>query len=329
MAMRAYVASSVHVLAKMKRRRLCEKDIRDEVKAFVDSKTATNPKNQRYMPSYNIVDDDDDMNELEEMMFPSKYQKMSSSGGSVSSSAYVTKGLPFNCVNYDSFTNFIEAVGQHGPGMEPPTYHEVRVSQLNKEVKKVDELVEKHKVQWQKYGSIFLGSVDASNESTTSTKMYNLFEKTIEDIGPKNIVQVVMDNASENVKVGDFMRVFKKATKVVSYISQRPLLLNLMRKFTKEKNLVKLAKTRFAMTFLTLEAMYKQMKNLRTLIISNEWSTSKFAKEVLGKEVSAILYFAYFWNDVVKVVKVYGPLVSFLRLVDGEKDPQWAICLKQ
>ncbi|PHT62833.1 hypothetical protein T459_33316 [Capsicum annuum] len=123
--------------------------------------------------------------------------------------------------------------------------------------------------------------------------------------------------------------VFKKATKVVSYISQRPLLLNLMRKFTKEKNLVKLAKTRFAMTFLTLEAMYKQMKNLRTLIISNEWSTSKFAKEVLGKEVSAILYSAYFWNDVVKVVKVYGPLVSFLCLVDGEKDPQWAICLKQ
>ncbi|PHT81688.1 hypothetical protein T459_14703 [Capsicum annuum] len=56
-------------------------------------------------------------------------------------------GLPFNCVNYDSFTNFIEAVGQHGLGMKPPTYHEVRVSQLKKEVKKVDELVENHKVQ--------------------------------------------------------------------------------------------------------------------------------------------------------------------------------------
>lgn len=177
-------------------------------------------------------------------------------------------------------------------------------------------------------GSIFLGSVDASNESTTGTKMYSLFEKTIEDIGPKNIVQVVTDNASENVKAGDLMKamypyiywtpcavhcinlmlqeifkinpyisgnnqhlfyllstkvrifiklivdimsftVFKKATKVVSYISQRPLLLNLMRKFTNEKNLVKPAKTRFATAFLTLEAIYKQRKNLRTLIISN------------------------------------------------------------
>lgn len=45
----------------------------------------------------------------------------------------------------------------------------------------------------------------------------------------------------------------------------------------------------------------------------------------MGKEVSTILYSAYFWNDVVKALKVCGPLVSFHRLVDGEKDPQWAI----
>ncbi|PHT86802.1 hypothetical protein T459_08908 [Capsicum annuum] len=82
-----------------------------------------------------------------------------------------------------------------------------------------------------------------------------------------------------------------------------------MRKFTNEKSLVK-AKTRFATAFLTLEAMYKQRKNLRTLIISNEWTSSKFAKEVNS---------TYFWNDVVKALKVCGPLVSFLRLMDGEK----------
>ncbi|KAM3308865.1 hypothetical protein P3S67_010609 [Capsicum chacoense] len=142
-------------------------------------------------------------------------------------------GLPFNYVNYDSLTNFIELVGEHGPGIDPPTYHKVRVSQLKKEVKKVNELAEKHKVQWQKYGcsimmdkwtirnekmitnilvnyligSIFLGFVDAFNKSTTGTKMFNLFEKSIEDIGPKNIVQVVTDNASEDVKVAELMRI--------------------------------------------------------------------------------------------------------------------------
>ncbi|KAH0749021.1 hypothetical protein KY290_028253 [Solanum tuberosum] len=287
-------------------------------------------------------------------------------------------GLPFNCVNHKSFDKFIETVGQHGPGMKPPTFHEVRVTHLKKEVEKVEKIIDEHKVQWTKFGcsimmdkwtarngkmiinilvnspigSVFLGSVDASNESTDSTKMYKLFESTIERIGPENVVQIVTDNASENVKAGSMMMgayphiywtpcaahcinlifgdifkvksyasVFKKAIRIHSYISQRPLLLNLMRKFTKEKNLVKPAKTRFATAFLTLRAMYIQRKNLRTLVLSTEWTSSKFAKETLGKEVANLIISAHFWNDVVRALTVCGPLTKVLRLVDGEKKP--------
>ncbi|XP_015169153.1 uncharacterized protein [Solanum tuberosum] len=50
-------------------------------------------------------------------------------------------------------------------------------------------------------GSVFLGSVNASNESIDSTKMYNLFERTIERIGSKIIVKIVTDNA----KAGSMM----------------------------------------------------------------------------------------------------------------------------
>ncbi|KAG5621435.1 hypothetical protein H5410_006653 [Solanum commersonii] len=40
-------------------------------------------------------------------------------------------GLSFNYVNYtESFGEFIEAVGQYGPGMKPPTYHEFLVRLL-------------------------------------------------------------------------------------------------------------------------------------------------------------------------------------------------------
>jgi len=42
-------------------------------------------------------------------------------------------GFPFNCINYvESFGEFIEVVGQYGPGMKPLTYHEVRVPHLKK-----------------------------------------------------------------------------------------------------------------------------------------------------------------------------------------------------
>nr|XP_025884104.1 uncharacterized protein LOC101249139 [Solanum lycopersicum]XP_025884105.1 uncharacterized protein LOC101249139 [Solanum lycopersicum] len=401
----------------------CPSEIREEIRAYMQSKIANNPKFRMRQPEEFVdIDDLDEMDDYAEMRPPSKTQRISSSGGS-STARSVTKGplnlyfsqkstqkgglekgggieetkkilreravsafaiwmhdagLPFNCVNHKSFDKFIEAVGQHGPEMKPPTFHEVRVTHLKKEVDKVEKIVEEHKVQWTKFGcsimmdkwtarngkmiinilvnspigSVFLGSVDASNESTDSTKMYKLFESTIERIGPENVVQIVTDNASENVKAGSMMMgayphiywtpcaahcinlifgdifkvkpyasVFKKAIRIHSYISQRSLLLNLMRKFTKERNLVKPAKTRFATAFLTLRAMYIQRKNLKTLVLSTEWNSSKFAKETSGKEVANLLISIHFWNDVVRALTVCSPLTKVLRLVDGEKKP--------
>ncbi|XP_075085470.1 uncharacterized protein LOC107761894 [Nicotiana tabacum] len=287
-------------------------------------------------------------------------------------------GLPFNCVNYKTFDKFIEAVGQYGPGMKPPSYHEVRVTHLKKEVKKIDQIIEEHKVEWNKFGcsimmdkwtarngkmiinvlvnsprgSIFLESHDASNSSTDGSKMYSLFRKTIDKIGKENVVQIVTDNASENVSAGRMMEamyphiywtpcaahcinlmfgdifkenpyasVFTKAVRVYSYISQRPLLLNLMRKFTNERNLVRPAKTRFATAFLTLHSFYLQKKKLRKLVLSNEWKDNRYAKEVAGKETVKVFISPSFWNDVVRALKVGGPLIKVLRMVDGERKP--------
>ncbi|GMP89072.1 hypothetical protein CsSME_00040794 [Camellia sinensis var. sinensis] len=61
-------------------------------------------------------------------------------------------GIPFNAVNYESFRPMIEAIGQYSPGMKPPTYHEVRVTQLKKEVKHTENLMKNHKEDCAKYG---------------------------------------------------------------------------------------------------------------------------------------------------------------------------------
>ena len=57
-------------------------------------------------------------------------------------------GLPFNCVNYDSFGAMIEAVGRHCPGMKPPTYHEGRVTYLKKELAHTENLMKKNTEEW-------------------------------------------------------------------------------------------------------------------------------------------------------------------------------------
>nr|XP_009620514.1 uncharacterized protein LOC104112332 [Nicotiana tomentosiformis] len=288
-------------------------------------------------------------------------------------------GLLFNCVNYtDTFSAFIEAVGQYGPGIKPPTYHEVRGPYLKKEVAEVNKIVEEHKVEWNKFGcsimmdkwtarngkiiinvlvnspkgSLFLESVDASDSSTDSTKMYSLFKSTIDSIGEENVVQVVTENASKNVKAGDLMSVgyphiywipcaahsinlifgdifkerpfssiFNQAIRVHSYIFQRPLLLNMMKKFTKQRSLVKPAKTRFATAFLTLHRMYEQKSNLKKLFVSDEYTNSAYGREARGRESADIILSPSFWNNVVHALKIGGPLVKVLRLVDEEQMP--------
>lgn len=49
-------------------------------------------------------------------------------------------------------------------------------------------------------GSVFLESIDASNSSTDSIKMFSLFQDTKEKTGAKNVIQVVINNSRENVE---------------------------------------------------------------------------------------------------------------------------------
>ncbi|XP_059290810.1 uncharacterized protein LOC132044338 [Lycium ferocissimum] len=182
--------------------------------------------------------------------------------------------------------------------------------------------------------SVFLVSVDASDESMNSTKMFNLFEKTIKQIGPENVIQVVTDNATKNVKAGDMMMgVYPHiywtpcAAHYINLIN-KAIVVEHDEKIYKPKKFGETLKTRFATAFLTLQALYMQKKNLRTMIFSTEWTESRFAKEILGKEVVRHLTSTSFWNDVVRALKVGSPLIVALRLVDGEKKPSMGYIYK-
>nr|XP_016514653.1 PREDICTED: uncharacterized protein LOC107831404 [Nicotiana tabacum] len=95
----------------------------------------------------------------------------------------------------------------------------------------------------------------------------------------------------------------------------------MMRRFTMQNNLVKPGKTRFATAFLSLHSIHCQKDNLRKMVTSEEWSKSKIAKESAGKEVAHIILSYSFWNNVLHALKIGGPLVNVLRLVDGEQKP--------
>lgn len=54
-------------------------------------------------------------------------------------------------------------------------------------------------------GSIFLESVDASDYSKTSDKMFELMERSVEAVGEDKVVQVVTYSASNNVKASKLL----------------------------------------------------------------------------------------------------------------------------
>ncbi|XP_019167567.1 PREDICTED: uncharacterized protein LOC109163268 [Ipomoea nil] len=254
-------------------------------------------------------------------------------------------GLPFNCVQYTkSLQGFIECVAQHGPGMKPPSYHEVRVPYLKKEVEHVKELFKSHQET--------CDSVDVSTNMVDAKKMLELFETFVNQVGKDKVVQVISDNASENVRAGkDLMELYptlywtpcaahcinlmfkdifeirhfsvayKRALKLSVYIHSKTKLLNWLRKYTRKRDLVKFAKTRFATAFLTFKRLHEQKNNLRKLFNSEEFPTSSYFKEEAGKECSRIVQMPSFWNTILEALKIGGPLISTLRLVDGDVKP--------
>ncbi|KAL5732476.1 hypothetical protein ACOSP7_031794 [Xanthoceras sorbifolium] len=66
-------------------------------------------------------------------------------------------------------------------------------------------------------------------------------------------------------------KTFERAITVNGYIYNRSGLVNMLRTFTKKKDLLRLAKTRY--------------NNLKKMFTSEEWRTSKWAKEAMGKKV--------------------------------------------
>ena len=111
--------------------------------------------------------------------------------------------IPFNAVTHSSFQPMI---GQYDMGMKGPTLHEVRVTNLKKELTLTKDLMKDHMVEWGKNGcsimsdvwidrkkitlvnflvkcskvTIFMQSIDASSMIKMGKKMFELLDKCVE-----------------------------------------------------------------------------------------------------------------------------------------------------
>ncbi|KAA0038083.1 uncharacterized protein E5676_scaffold237G001030 [Cucumis melo var. makuwa] len=137
-------------------------------------------------------------------------------------------GVPLDACTYDNFVSMIKSIGQFGPELKPPSYDELRVSCLKKELEATNELIKIHKAEWYKVGctimadgwtnrrnrtlinflvnsskgTMFIKSIDALSYVKDGKKMFKLLDNFVERIEEANVVQVVIDSALANAIVG-------------------------------------------------------------------------------------------------------------------------------
>jgi len=116
--------------------------------------------------------------------------------------------VPFNACDNDEFKQMCEAIGQFGAGFELPTMFDLRGRFLVEEYGcsvMTDAWSDKKRRSIINVctncaeGTNFVTSKEVSDVSHTSEVIFELVDKAIEDIGEDDVVQVVTDNAFNNM----------------------------------------------------------------------------------------------------------------------------------
>ena len=102
-----------------------------------------------------------------------------------------------------------------------------------------------------------------------------------------------------------------------------------MRRHTKNKELKRLANTRFAITFITLQSLLQCQFELKQMFVCDEWHDCAYSKREGGKTIAKLVYTYAFWQGMEEVCSVSETLVRVLRLVDGDEPAMGYISLDE
>ncbi|KAH6787411.1 hypothetical protein C2S52_006963 [Perilla frutescens var. hirtella] len=240
---------------------------------------------------------------------------------------FYDNAIAFNAVNSDSFKEMLHEVGLYGPGLAPTTMYEIRVLYLKKEVENTNTIMLENRKEWaikgcsilsdgwrdsvaskdivnflvnSQRGSVFLKSLDVSEVVKDANTLFEMLDSIVEEIGEANVIQVVTDNASNYVKAGQLLMKKRKHlywTPCAAHCLD--LMLEDIEKITRIKN-----------TINKCISMNGYIYNHISLV-NMMW---KFTKK-------RNLHRPTITRNVAYALKLEGPLVKVLQMVDGDKKP--------
>ena len=201
-----------------------------------------------------------------------------------------------------------------------------------------------------KGSTIFLKSVDVSDNIKDNKYIHGLLKDVIKDVSEENVVQIVTDNGSTFVKAGKLLMkkynlywtpcaahcidlmfedigkresvsdLINNARKITKFIYNHGWLLATMRKVC-GGDIVGPGATRFAKNYIALASLLKKRADLKKIFISDEWASHKLSWTTVGREVEGLMFNHPYWEKVSNLVSIYEALYTVLRIVDSEIVP--------
>lgn len=282
--------------------------------------------------------------------------------------------LDFSISNSSSFQRMLEAIG--GSGFRGPSSEVLKTTWLQKLKSEVKLQINEIEQDWETtgctiiadtwtdnksralinffvsspLGTFFHKSVDASSYFKNTKCLCDLFDSVIQDIGPENVVQVIIDNTLNLISVGnhimqnygsifwspcashcvnlildDFCKIdwvnrcIIQAQSITRFIYNHTWLLELMKNYTGGQELVRSGVTQSVSNFLTLQSMLKHRSRLKHMFNSPEYSSSAYANRPHSLTCMDILDGNEFWRAAEEIAAVSEPLLKVLRDVSGGK----------
>eukprot|EP01018_Ginkgo_biloba_P005280 Gb_12450 [translate_table: standard] len=266
----------------------------------------------------------------------------------------------------------IHQVAKFGKSYKPPCFEALRTTILHRSKERLTNKLQSIKETWKHtgytiisdgwsdmkhrplinvlvyspQGVIFVKAVDTMDQKKTSEFIFKILEEVVLEVGEENVVQIVIDSASNCVGAGKLIMDFKKiywtpcaahcldlllhdlgklpwvneairrGKTISNFVVNHRLTLSIYRKHAM-KELLQPCDTRFATYYIMLKRVVEEKASLRLIVCSNEWDKSPLSKTSKGKLVEEIILSSNFWDSAERVLNMCEPIVEMLHLVDG------------
>ncbi|KAH7437282.1 hypothetical protein KP509_05G064000 [Ceratopteris richardii] len=258
-------------------------------------------------------------------------------------------------LNSNQWKTMVKAIREVGPcqGWSGPSYSDMRTTKINEEKKRIDLSLSPMREKWSRYGCTILsdGWRERKNRGIinilVSCPTGTFFLHAVE-VGPSNVVQVVIDNASNYRHMGQLLEgeyphivwtpcathcldllmedigklswvkaCTLQASSIVTFFTQKVKVLAMFREHSKLE-IKKPATTRFAYMWIVLSRLLEVKVPLRQTVVSIFWSEWDESSLEESKSIQRLCLDESFWDSVKAILSVITPIYKVLRMTDYE-----------